>query len=128
MRRRPTRGGRELQASLFAATAPMRTIPAAGYARRVTDRLLELLGPPHALSFDEAWARIMLETPAPIGWRGSGRRGEQAPVDFLRERLLAAWEDDEAVAFSRDDLASIFDRSGPALRAGGRRPGARHVA
>jgi hypothetical protein len=44
MRRRPTRGGRELQASLFAATAPMRTIPAAGYARRVTDRLLELLG------------------------------------------------------------------------------------
>jgi hypothetical protein len=116
VRRRPARGGAVLQRSLFEATEPRPVVRAAGYAGRVTDRLLELLGPPLALSFDEAWARIMVEMPAPIGWRGSGEPGDQAPVDFLRERLLLAWEDEDAIDFTRDDLASIFDYSAPATK------------
>jgi hypothetical protein len=117
MRRRPTRGGEQLVLSLFAPTTA--AIPAAGYGRRVTASMLRWLGPPHALSFEEAWDRTMAELPAPIGWRGSGRRSETSPVAFLRERLLLAWEDDEAVSFGYEDLAALVDHTRGAARAGG---------
>jgi hypothetical protein len=129
VRRRPPRGADALQQSLFAQTAPTESIPVAGYPRRVTESVLRLLGPPLALSFDEAWRETMRIMPAPIGWRGSGRRGEQSPVEFLRARLLLAWEDDDAINFGRDDLASIFDYSAVAARAGSSRAaGAKVIA
>lgn len=118
MRRRAARGGEFLQRSLFEVTEPAKVIEVAGYPQRVTSSMLRWLGPPHALSFEEAWDRTMLDLPAPIGWRGSGRRGETSPVVFLRERLLLAWEDDTAIAFARDDLAALFDYSAVAARAG----------
>jgi hypothetical protein len=128
MRRRSAKGMEVLQGSLFTSTAPAVSVPVAGYPRRVTDSMLRWLGPPHALSFDEAWERTMVELPAPIGWRGSGEPGEQSPVLFLRDRLLRAWEDDEALGFDRDDLAALFDFSTAARRgSSGARP-ARVVA
>lgn len=116
MRRRGGPGAGQLALTLFRSS---KVVAVAGYPERVTSSMLRWLGPPHALSFDEAWERTMLDLPAPIGWRGSGRRGEQSPVLFLRDRLLLAWEDDEAVMFSRDDLAAIFDHSAVAARASG---------
>lgn len=114
MRRRPTHGADQLALTLFKPTV---LIPAAGYAERVTASMLRWLGPPHALSFEEAWEHTMLDLPAPIGWRGAGAADKASPVLFLRARLRLAWEDDEAVNFTRDDLAAVFDHQAVAKRA-----------
>lgn len=110
-----------LQDSLFAASAPRRVEPAAGYGRRVTDRMLVLLGAPHAMEFEQAWRRTLEEMPAPIGWRGSGRRGEQSPVEFLHDRLALAWYDDDALELDIADLSVLFDGSASARHATGPR-------
>lgn len=127
VRRRPSHGAEQLALSLFQPTTP-KLIPAAGYARRVTASMLRWLGPPHALSFDEAWERTMLDLPAPIGWRGRSDENEASPVLFLRERLLLAWEDEEAVSFGYGDLAALVDYTSVAARAGARGEKASMVA
>ncbi|WCB94451.1 hypothetical protein DSM104299_03188 [Baekduia alba] len=101
-------GGEQLALTLF---APTKLIAADGYARRVTASMLRWLGPPHALSFEQAWEHTMHDLPAPIGWRGAGARDKASPVLFLRARLKLAWEDEEAVDFGYADLASLVDHT-----------------